>query len=158
MVVWASGALLGYSAGMLRVFLPFVFLVSAIALASALGLLIGPLVFFFIEDAARQDVAGFFLVFAATLGVGLLVTLPMWGLLSAATPLMSVFPMGKQINRMGGLMIGTFSGLALLAVVITGLQQYPVTSVGQGMAESSFASEPVRWLDRYIATLEISPE
>lgn len=157
-VVWASGALLGYSAGMLRVFLPFMFLVSAIAFAGALGLLIGPLVFFFVEDAARQDVAGFFLVFAAMLGVGLLVTLPMWGLLSAATPLMSVFPMGRQINRIGGLLLGAFAGLALLAVVIIGLQQYPVVSVGQGMAESSFAAEPVRWLDRYIAPIQISPE
>ena len=116
------------------------------------------MVFFFVEDAARQDVAGFFLVFAAMLGVGLLVTLPMWGLLSAATPLMSVFPMGRQINRIGGLLMGAFSGMALLAVVIIGLQQYPVASVGQGMAESSFATEPVHWLDRYIATIEISPE
>ncbi|MYC36448.1 MAG: hypothetical protein F4X66_05990 [Chloroflexi bacterium] len=157
-VAWASGALAGYVGGLFRIFVPFLFLVSAIALAGALGLLIGPLVFFFVEDAARQDVAGFFLVFAAMLGVGLLVTLPMWGLLSAATPLMSVFPMGRQINRIGGLLMGAFSGMALLAVVIIGLQQYPVASVGQGMAESSFATEPVHWLDRYIATIEISPE
>ena len=158
MVVWVSSGLVGYSAGMLRVFLPFMFVVSAIALAGSLGLLIGPLVFFFVEDAARQDVAGFLLIFAAMLLLGLLVTLPMWGILSAATPLMSVFPMGKQMNRVVGLLMGVFTGFALLAVILIGLQQYPVDLVGQGLAESSFASEPVRWLDHYIATLEISSE
>ncbi|MYE41191.1 MAG: hypothetical protein F4X27_13345, partial [Chloroflexi bacterium] len=51
-VAWASGALAGYVGGLFRIFVPFLFLVSAIALAGALGLLIGPLVFFFVEDAA----------------------------------------------------------------------------------------------------------
>lgn len=115
---------------MLRLFLPFMFVVSAIALAGSLGLLIGPLVFFFVEDAARQDVAGFLLIFAAMLLLGLLVTLPMWGVLSAATPLMSVFPMGKQMNRVVGLLMGVFTGFALLAVILIGLQQYPVDLVG----------------------------
>lgn len=156
--VWASGALLGYSAGMLRVSLPFMFVVSGITMAGALGLVIGPLVFFFVEDAARQDAAGFFLVLAAMLLLGLLVTLPMWGLLSTATPLMAVFPMGRQINRIGGLLLGAFAVLVLLAVVIIGLQQYPVVPVGQGLAESSFAAKPVRWLDHYIPAIEISLE
>ncbi len=157
MAVWASGALLGYAAGMARVFLPFIFVVAGISMSSALGLLIGPLVFFFVEDTARQDVAGFFLVFAAMLFLGLFVTLSIWAVMSMATPLMSVLPMGRQINRAGGLLMGSLASLVLLAVILIGLQQYPVASVGQGLAESSFASRPVHWLDHYLPALEISP-
>ena len=139
-------------------FVPFTFVVVGISLAGALGIIIGPIIFPFLEGTAAQDAAGFFLVFAAMLAVGLFITLSMWGLLSLATPLMAVFPMGRQINRIGGLLLGAFAGLALLAVVIIGLQQYPVVPVGQGLAESSIAAKPVRWLDHYIPTIEISPE
>ncbi len=151
-----SGAVVGLATGLMKIWVPFAFLMAGIGFAVGLGELAGSGVFGFIEGDARQELAGFFLVFAATLAVGAVISLAMFGLLGVASSLMSLFPMGGLVNRAGGLALGTLSGLILVSVILIGLQQYPVASVGSAIAESSMASAPIGWVDRYVASIEIS--
>ena len=152
---------MGLAAGLMRIWVPFVFLVAGTLFAAGLGELVGSGVFGFIESEARQELAGFFLIFAATLVVGAVIALIALALLvplSIASALMSLVPMGGMVNRAGGLALGTLTGLIVVSVILIGLQQYPVASVGRGIAESSVASAPIGWVDRFVASIEISPE
>ena len=142
----------------MRIWVPFAFLMTAIAFGGGLSSLVGPAVFGFIESEARQELAGFFLVFAGILSVGAIIALAVWGPLSVASTLMSLVPWGGLLNRVAGLLMGTLLGLILLSVILIGLQQYPVSAVGRAIAESSVASAPIGWVDRYVASIEISSE
>ena len=149
---------MGLAAGLMRIWVPFVFLVAGTLFAAGLGELVGSGVFGFIESEARQELAGFFLIFAATLVVGAVIALALLVPLSIASALMSLVPMGGMVNRAGGLALGTLTGLIVVSVILIGLQQYPVASVGRAIAESSVASAPIGWVDRFVASIEISPE
>ncbi len=46
----------------------------------------------------------------------------------------------------------------MLSIVLIDLQQYPMLAVGKAFVESSVASAPIGWVDRYITSIEISPE
>ena len=149
---------MGLVGGLFRIWLPILFLMSALGFASGLSILVGPRVFSFIESESRQELAGFFLIFVVMLAVGLVITRAVWHPLSIASALMSVLPGGGLLNRVGGMLLGVLSGLVLLSVVLIGLQQYPVPAVGRAIAESTVASGPIGWVDRYVASLEISEE
>ena len=158
LAAWGSGALAGLLGGLIRIWLPLLFLLAALGFAGALADPVGSWVFFFVESEERQELGGFFLISAIVLVVGIVVILPVWGLLSAVSPVVSAAPWVSRLNRMGGVVLGVLLGLFLLSVVLIGLQQYPVKAVGKGIAESTFASAPIDWVDGYVASLEISPE
>ena len=158
LAAWALGALAGLAAGLFRLWLPVLFLLAALGLAGGFGILIGPGIFFFMESESGQALAGFSLVFAAMAAIGVMVTAAMWKLLSAGSSLISLLPVGALLNWAGGLLLGAFAGLMLVSVILISLQQYPVPSVGRAIAKSSLASGPIHWVDRYVASLEISGE
>ena len=158
LAAWVAGAILGLSAGILRAWIPLAFLLAGVGFAGGLGILVGHEVFSFIESEPTRELAGFFLVFAIMLVVGLFVTRAIWHPMSIATALMSIFLWGVILHRAGGLLLGVLFSTALLSVVLLGLQQYPVPAVLEGLAGSSFASSVVAWVDRYVASLEISEE
>ena len=153
---WTIAALWGLKSGLMYAWLPFLFLLAGAGFAGALGLLIGPALFPFIDTAAGQAATGFFLVFAAFGLLGAVVTKAMRPLLMAASRLSSLSPTGALFNQGGGLLIGVLFGCILLSVVLIGLQQLPAGAVGRALDESSFAGKPVGWVDRYVASLELS--
>ena len=158
LAVWAAAALLGLWAGLLRVSVLFACLIVGAGVASSLGPLAGPAVFPFVDSEGRQELAGFFLVYGGMLAFGLVVTLVAWVPLSAASAFMSLVPWLGQFNRVGGLAAGFLGALVLLSITLLGLQQYPVPAVGKAIAESSAASAPIAWVDRYVTAIEISEE
>ena len=46
----------------------------------------------------------------------------------------------------------------MLSVILIALQQLAVGSVGEAIDGSSFASGPISWIDRYVASIELSDE
>lgn len=158
LAVWGSGALAGLAGGLFRIWVPLLFLLASLGIAGGLDVPAGSRIFFFIESESRQVLAGFFLVFLSLLGIGAFVTKAAWRLLSVGSSLTSLVPFGSLLNRVGGLLLGALTGLILVSVVLSGLQQYPVPAVGKAIAESSVASAPVAWIDRYAASIGISDE
>ena len=158
LAAWGFGALAGLAGGLFRIWVPFLFLMASLGIAAGLDVPAGSEIFFFVESESRQVLAGFFLVFVLMMGIGAIVTKAMWRLLSTGSSLMSLFPFGALLNRTGGLLLGALAGLILVSIVLTGLQQYPAPAVGKAIAESSVASAPIAWVDRYVAAIGISGE
>ena len=158
LAVWAAAALLGLWAGLFRVAVLFACLIFGAGVANALGPLLGPAVFSFVDSDARQELAGFFLVYGGMLALGLIITLAAWAPLSAASALTSLVPFVGRFNLVGGLVTGFLGALVLLSIILLGLQQYPAPAVGKAIAESSVASAPMAWVDRYVTAIGISEE
>ena len=142
----------------MRAWVPLAFLLAGMGFAGGLGPLIGPGLFGFIDGESGQTVAGFFLILGGIMLLGAGVAYWIRGPLAVMSALMSLFPIGALFNRFGGLLSGTLFGCVFLSLVLMGLQQYPVNAVGRAIGESSFAAKPVGWVDRYVATLELSAD
>ena len=158
LAVWGASASWGLTAGLMRVWIPLLFLLAGMGFAGGLASLVGPGVFGFTDGESGQVVTGFFLVFGLMLLLGAVITYAIRGPLTIMTALMVVFPSGALFNRFGGLLAGTIFGCAFLSLVLIGFQQYPVNVVGRAIGESSFASKTLGWVDQYVATLEFSAE
>ena len=154
--VWGACALTGFAAGFMRVWVLLVFLLAGMGFAGGLAPDIGPAAFGFIEKESSQTVAGFFLIFGLMLLMGAVITRLIRRPLSAMSGAMTILPAGMLFNRFGGLLAGLIFGCAFLAIILMGLQQYPVNAVGRAVSDSSFAAKPIGWVDNYVATLEFS--
>ena len=158
LAAWGSGLAVGLFAGLMRVWLPLLFLMVGMGFGGALGEVIGPAFSPFIDSERGQTAAAFLVVFAAMMLFGAFITLAAFGPLTIASSLVSVIPMGATINKAGGVLLGLLFTGTFLAVVLIGLQQIPVKSVSRAIDESSIASAPLGWVDRYVASIEISDE
>ena len=158
MVAWWSGALVGLVAGFMRGWVPFAFLLAGMGFGGTLAIVIGPGLIRFVSSESGQAAAGFFLVFFLVLLLGALVTYALRGPLTMASSLTVLFPMGFLLNRLGGLLVGVLFPCILLSVILIGLQQIPVVAIAKGIEDSSFASGPISWVDRFVASIELSTD
>ena len=157
-LAWGSGALAGLVAGFLRAWISFAFLLAAVGFGGALGLLIGPGVFPFLDGEDRQAAAGFFLIFLPVTLIGVLVTNALRVPLGLASASMFLFPAGFLLNRLGGAAGGALYCGVFVSILLILLQQWPAEPIGRAIADSSFSSEFVGWVDRIVASIEISDD
>ena len=54
--------------------------------------------------------------------------------------------------------MGVLFPCILLSVILIGLQQIPVVAIAKGIEDSSFASGPISWVDRFVASIELSTD
>ena len=155
-VAWGSGAAWGLSAGLMRAWVPFLFLLAGVGFAGTLGIVIGPALSWLVDSEGGQAAVAFLIVLSPMLLLGIWVTVATRKPLSVAFSLVELFPMALLFNRAGGILMGALLGCVLIAVLLLSLQQIPVNSVGAAIEESSFASGPIKWVDRYVASVEFS--
>ena len=151
------GALIGMLAGLMRVWVPFAFLVAGMGFAGGLTFVIGPEVFGSVENEVRRELAAFGLVFIAFLALGALITGISWRALSFVSTLLDVVPMGILINRAGGILLGAFSSLIFLSVIMLSLQLYPYSPVAKAIDDSSFAGKAFAFVERFTTTMDFTP-
>ncbi len=148
LVVWGVAALWGLQAGLVKTWIPFSFVIAGLWIAGDFGGWLGQSFSGFIESENRQTLAGFFVIYAAMLLMGGAIAYAASGIMSLASPVVSLVPFGALFNRFGGLIMGAVMGGILLAVALSGLQQYPVAEVSAAVSESSLGGVPVGWFDR----------
>ena len=142
----------------MRVWVPFAFLPAGMGFGGALGIVLGPVIFRFVETEDTQTALAFFLVFFLMLLLGGVVTYATRGPLTLASALTFVSPLGALLNRVRGLLAGALFSCILLSVILIALQQIPVVVVAKGIQYSSFASGPIGVVDRYVASIEVSED
>ncbi len=148
--------MVGLVVGFMRVWVPFAFLLAGMGFGGALGIVLGPVIFRFVETEDTQTALAFFLVFFLVLLLGGVVTYAIRGPLTLASALTFVSPLGALLNRAGGLLAGALFSCILLSVILIALQQIPVVAVAKSVQNSSFASWPIGVVDRYVASIEVS--
>ena len=158
LMAWVVGAAIGLFFGFIRIWVPFAFLIAGVGFAGALAFAFGPSLSGVLETKGAQLTAAFFAVFAITQLLGAFMAYTTRHLMSIASALVSVFPMGALLNRGGGFVAGTVYGCIFVSVIFIGLYQWPVETVTRGVQESSFAQRPIGWVDRYVASIEISSD
>ena len=156
LLAWVAGAVIGLLAGFIRIWLPFLFLVAGTGVAGAMAIVIAPGLSGFIDRESAQTAAAFLAVFAAIELVGVVIAHSFRHAMAMASVWVSLFPMGSLLNRSTGMVAGALFGCILMSVIVVSVQQWPVESVGKGISESSFAGGPIGWVDRYVASIEIS--
>ena len=156
LLAWVAGAVIGLLAGFIRIWLPFLFLVAGTGFAGAMAIVIGPGLFGFIDRESAQTAASFLIVFAAIELVGVVIAHSFRHATTIASVWVSLYSMGSLLNRTTGMVAGALCGCILVSVIIVSVQQWPVESVGKGISESSLAAGPIAWVDRYVASIEIS--
>ena len=158
LIAWGTGAAVGLVGGLMRMWLPFLFLMAAMGFAGGLAYPIGSSLFAFVDSESARMVGAFFLVFVPIIVVGGFITLSLLGALSAMSLAMVAIPFGGTFNRFGGVLLGALSGCILLSVFLIGLYQFPVESVAGAVDDSSFAGNAMSLVDKYVAALEFSKE
>ena len=152
-----TGAAVGLVAGLMRVWVPFAFLMAGMGFAGGLVFAIVPEVFGSVENEARRELAVFGLAFIAFLALGALITGISWRALSFVSTLLDVVPMGILINRAGGILLGAFSSLIFLSVIMLSLQLYPYSRVAKAIDDSSFAGKAFAFVERFTTTMDFTP-
>jgi hypothetical protein len=158
LIAVGSGALWGLGYGLIRVGFACGLLVASIGIACTAAFAIGPSLSWFGDTESEQTAAAFLIVFALMMVAGAFVNFLIRIPLTMATTLVSRIPVASKLNRGGGLIAGLLFGWVLLSVSLIGLQQVPVGNVGEGIDESTIASAPIGWVDRHVASIEISTE
>ena len=156
LVAWVAGASVGFAAGFIKIMIPFVFVVSGVGFAGALAFAFGPSLLRFMETGDGQTAAAFLVVFVALQLLGCLLAHLVRRPMSIFSSLVSVFPVVSLINKAGGLAGGVFAACVFVSVILIALQQLPVEGVGRAIEDSSFASGPIGWVDRFVAAIEIA--
>ncbi len=151
------GALNGMLAGLMRVWVPFAFLMAGMGFAGGLVYVIGPEVFGSVENEVRRELAAFGLVFIAFLALGALIVRITWQPLSIVSTLLDVFPMGILINRAGGILLSAVSSLIFLSVIMLSLQLYSYSPVAKAIDDSSFAGKVFAFVDRFTTAMDFTP-
>ncbi len=153
-----TGVLMGVVAGLTRIWVPVAFLLVGVGLSGGIGDMIAPAFSLVSDSETGQTAAGFLLVFMVIMLAGAFITLALLVPLTVLSTLVPLIPMGSLINRAGGALLGLLLGVVFISVVLIGLQQIPVEAVGRALGESAFASGPIGWVDRFVASIEISKD
>lgn len=157
-IALGSGAFWGVGYGFIRIALAFLILMAGVGIAGTVSFAIGPSFPWFGESESEQTAAAFLLAFALAMVAGAFVNFLMRIPMTIATAMVSLMPVVNLLNRGGGLIAGALFGWVMLSVVLIALQQLTVDSVGEAIDGSSFASGPISWIDRYVASIELSDE
>ena len=158
LVTWVVGAAVGLVSGFIRIWILFAFLLAGVGFAGGFAFAIGPSLSRVLETEGAQLAAAFLVVFALMQLLGAFITYLLRHLLSIASALVSVMPMGFLLNRGGGLVAGLVYGCVFVSVILIALQQWPADTVARGIEETSFAHRPIGWVDHYVSSIEISPD
>ena len=156
LAAWVAGASVGFAAGFIKIMIPFMFVASGVGFAGALAFAFGPSLFRYMETEDGQAAAAFLAVFVALQLLGGLIAYLVRHSMSILSSLVSVFPIGSLFNKGGGLAGGIFAACLFVSVILIALQQLPVGGVASAIEESSFAHEPIGWVDRFVAVIEIA--
>ena len=156
LIAVGSGAAWGLGYGFIRVGFSLGLLIAAMGLASSAALAIGPSLSWLRDSDSERSAAAFVAVFVPLMAAGALINFLIRIPLTMATALISMVPIANKVNRAGGLIAGLLFGWVLVSVALIGLQQLPVSPVGKGLDQATFASGPIGWVDRYVAAVEIT--
>ena len=153
-----SGAAWGLGYGFIRIGFACGILIAAMGLAGTAAFAIGPSLSWVRDSESERSAAAFLVVFVLLMVVGAMVNFLIKIPLTMVTALVSVVPIVNKLNRGGGLIAGLLFGWILVSVALIGLQQLPVAAVGKGIEQATFASGPIGLVDRFVATIDLSPE
>ena len=156
LIALGSGAVWGVAYGFIRVGMAFGLLVAGTGIAGTVAVAVGPYLTIFGNTVSERTAAGFLLSFAFLMVAGAMVNFLIKVPLTLATGMVSVMPVANSLNRGGGLIAGVLFGCVLVSVTLIGLQQLQFGPVGKSIDEASFASAPIGWVDRFVASIEIS--
>ena len=156
LVTWGLGAAVGLVAGFIRIWPVLAFALGGTGIGGTIGYLVGPGFFGFVDSEEGRIAAAFLLVFALMVLLGAVVTHAMRGPLSIASALTAIFPLGGLLNHVGDMLGGTLLCCVFVSVILIALQQLPVPRVADALQTASIAYGPMGWVDRYVASIEIS--
>lgn len=156
LIAWAAGAAIGLFSGFIKIWIPFAFLLAGVGIAGSLAFAFGPSFSGVLGTEEAQLTAVFLVVFILMQLLGAAIAYLTRHFMSIASTFVSLVPMGALLNRGGGLLAGLVYGCVFISVIFIALQQWPVDPVAKGVQESSIAQRPIAWVDRYVASIEIS--
>ena len=133
LIVWGITTLWGYSAGLLKILVPFISLVIGLALSSRIGDSVGAIFSGVTDNENAQTIAGFVLVFGVLFIAG--------GILSfMARKVLGIIPLFGFANSLAGMAVGLLIGFVLLSGVLTNIQRFPVRDYDETIDESALGS------------------
>ena len=133
LIVWGITTLWGYSAGLLKILVPFISLVIGLALSSRIGDSVGEIFSGVTDNENAQTIAGFVLVFGVLFIAG--------GILSfMARRVLGIIPLFGFANSLAGMAVGLLIGFVLLSGVLTNIQRFPVRDYDETIDESALGS------------------
>ena len=133
LIVWGITTLWGYSAGLLKILVPFISLVVGLALSSRIGDSVGEMFSGVTDNENAQTIAGFVLVFGVLFIAG--------GILSfMARKVLGIIPLFGFANSLAGMAVGLLIGFVLLSGVLTNIQRFPVRDYDETIDESALGS------------------
>ena len=133
LIVWGITTLWGYSAGLLKILVPFISLVIGLALSSRIGDSVGAIFSGVTDNENAQTIAGFVLVFGVLFIAG--------GILSfMARRVLGIIPLFGFANSLAGMAVGLLIGFVLLSGVLTNIQRFPVRDYDETIDESALGS------------------
>ena len=133
LIVWGITTLWGYSAGLLKILVPFISLVIGLALSSRIGDSVGEIFSGVTDNENAQTIAGFVLVFGVLFIAG--------GILSfMARRVLGILPLFGFANSLAGMAVGLLIGFVLLSGVLTNIQRFPVRDYDETIDESALGS------------------
>ncbi len=133
LVVWGMTTFWGYSAGLLRILVPFISLIVGLALSSRIGDSVGELFSVVTDNENAQTIAGFLLVFGVLFIAG--------GILSfVARKALGIIPLFGFANSLAGMAVGLLIGFVLLSGVLTNIQRFPVRDYDETIDESALGA------------------
>lgn len=133
LIVWGITTLWGYSAGLLKILVPFISLVVGLALSSRIGDSVGEIFSGVTDNENAQTIAGFILVFGVLFIAG--------GILSfMVRKVLGIIPLFGFANSLAGMAVGLLIGFVLLSGVLTNIQRFPVRDYDETIDESALGS------------------
>ncbi len=133
LIVWGITTLWGYSAGLLKIIVPFISLVIGLAISSRIGDSVGEIFSGVTDNENAQTIAGFVLVFGVLFIAG--------GILSfMARKVLGIIPLFGFANSLAGMAVGLLIGFVLLSGVLTNIQRFPVRDYDETIDESALGS------------------
>jgi len=133
LVVWGMTTLWGYSAGLLRILVPFISLIVGLALSSRIGDSVGEIFSVVTDNENAQTIGGFLLVFGVLFIAG--------GILSfVARKVLGIIPLFGFANSLAGMAVGLLIGFVLLSGVLTNVQRFPVRDYDETIDESALGA------------------
>ena len=150
LVVWGITALWGFSAGLLKIVVPFIAVVVGLALSSRVGDSVGNKFSGVTDNENAQTVAGFILIFGVLFVLG--------GIISfMARKVLGIIPLFGLANSLAGMAAGVLVGFLLLSGVLTGIQRFPFRDLDKTIDESALGTFLADNFDVVIRGVKIIP-
>lgn len=133
LVVWGLTALWGVKVGLIRMVVPLLMVVVALALSSRIAGPVGNILGIFTDNENFQTVGAFIAIYLALFIGGIILS----SLLRTA---LNIVPLGGSANNVAGMVVGLIVGFVLLSGILTGLQKFPVGGAEKAIDQSPLGS------------------